>query len=110
MAQRELKIINDNYLADGQRIPPGKIKEMYDLVEPGSELMETIDAMVAQSNEIEQLNKTSLPDLVMERNELFDRKIDPNQDLDITETQRLKILEPYVKNMTEALNRDPGGS
>lgn len=109
LAQRELKIINDNYLADGQRIPPGKIKEMYDLVEPGSELMETIDAMVAQSNEIEQLNKTSLPDLVMERNELFDRKIDPNQDLDITETQRLKILEPYVKNMTEALNRDPVG-
>lgn len=109
LAQRELKVIDDNYLAQGQRIPPAMIKKMYDLVEPGSELMETIDVMVAQSNEIEQLNKTSLTDLAIERNELFDRKMDPNQDLTIEETQRLKILEPYVKNMTEALNRDPVG-
>lgn len=109
LAQRELKVIDDNYLAQGQRIPPAMIKKMYDLVEPGSELMETIDVMVAQSNEIEQLNKTSLTDLAIERNELFDRKMDPNQDLTIEETQRLKILEPYVKNMTEALNRNPVG-
>ena len=109
LAQRQLKDIDDNYLAQGQRIPPAMIKKMYDLVEPGSELMETIDIMVTQSNEIEQLNKTSLTDLAIERNELFDRRMDPNQDLTIEETRRLKILEPYVKNMTEALNRDPVG-
>ena len=109
IAARELNLINDNYLSQGQRIPPAMIKKMYDLVDPNSDLMETIDVMVKQSNDIEQLNKSSLPDLIVELEDLMDRRIDPNQDLTIEENQRLKILQPYTKNMLEALKKDPVG-
>jgi hypothetical protein len=109
IARRELGLIESNYLAEGQRIPPAMIKKMYDLLEPGSELVDVVDEMVKQSNQIEQLNKSSLPDLIVELEDLMDRKIDPNQDLDITENQRLKILQPYTKNMLEALKKDPVG-
>ena len=109
IAQRELRLINDNYLAEGQRIPPAKIKEMYALVGPGSDLIDQIDLMVKQSTQIEQLNKTSLPELAAERDELLAIKIDPNKDLTIDQNQRLSILEPYVKNMVVALKNDPVG-
>lgn len=109
IAKRQLNVINNSYLAEGQRIPPAMIKEMYDLLEPGSELVDVVDEMVKQSNAIEQLNKSSLPDLIVELEDLMDRKIRLNEDLSIPETQRLKILQPYVKNMSEALAKDPVG-
>jgi hypothetical protein len=109
IAKRQLDVINNSYLAEGQRIPPAMIKEMYDLLEPGSELVDFVDEMVKQSNAIEQLNKSSLPDLIVELEDLMDRKIRLNEDLTIPETQRLKILQPYVKNMSEALAKDPVG-
>ena len=109
IAQRELRLINDNYLAEGQRIPPAKIKEMYALVGPGSDLIDQIDLMVKQSTQIEELNRTSLPELAEERDRLLAIKIDPNKDLTIDQNQRLNILEPYVKNMAAALKNDPVG-
>jgi len=109
IAQRELRLINDNYLAEGQRIPPAKIKEMYALVGPGSDLIDQIDLMVKQSTQIEELNRTSLPELAEERDRLLAIKIDPNEDLTIDQNQRLNILEPYVKNMAAALKNDPVG-
>ena len=109
IAKRELGLIQKTYLDKGVRIPPNIIKTMYGLVEPGSELMDEIDFMVKQSTQIEQLNKTSLPELAAERDELLARQIDPNKDLMIEESQRLDILEPYIKNMAVALKNDPVG-
>ena len=109
IARRQLSSIQKNYLDKGVRIPPNMIKTMYGLVEPGSDLMDEIDFMVKQSTQVEQLNKTSLPELAAERDELLARQIDPNKDLTIEESQRLDILEPYIKNMAVALKNDPVG-
>ena len=107
IAKRELGLIQKTYLDKGVRIPPNMIKTMYGLVEPGSELMDEIDFMVKQSTQVEQLNKTSLPELAAERDKLLARQIDPNKDLKIEESQRLDILEPYIKNMAVALKPNP---
>jgi hypothetical protein len=109
IARRQLDLIRQSYLDQGQRIPPDIIKTMYGLVEPGSDFMGEIDLMVKESIETEQLNKSNLPDLVSELNDLTNRRIDPDQDLSIPETQRLNRLEPYVKNMYVALKNDPVG-
>ena len=109
IALRQLNEINKNYIAEGVRIPPAVIKEMYDLVEPGSELYETIDEMVKQSNEIELLNKEPLPNLIAELEDLQDRFINPDEDLSVQENQRRNLLQPYVNNMMKALKNDAVG-